>query len=422
MVENPATPFSDRVEAYASWVRTVRTGHRPPELTTDVADPLAHLGRELELLWETMSRRDAELRELFDLVQTVERGVMLDDVLQRIFDAFKGLIPFDRIGCAFLSDNGQELVAYWARSELGPVQIQRGYSRPMAGSSLERILLMRQPRILNDLEEYLWQKPDSEATRRIVLEGGRSSLTCPLVVDQRPLGFLFFTSREKGTYRDTHQAVFQQIAQQVAAVIEKSRVYEQLVAHNRMLLEQTRQLQRLADLDALTGALTRRAVDLRIERAWAEYVEHSTPFGVILFDIDRFKAINDACGHAAGDAVLQEVVRRVSGRLRASDICGRYGGEEFVVLVADTTEREVLQAAERLREALANVPVDVVGGVPVTASFGLAHTSSVASSWPALVRSADAAMYLAKSAGRNRCVPASEARAQSENGKIGQRS
>jgi diguanylate cyclase (GGDEF)-like protein len=400
-----ALDLEDRLNAYATWVGELRRGKAPPRPLDDTAEPLAKLGHELQLLSDTITRREKELGLLSEAAHTGGRGILVEDVLDRIFEGFAGVIPYNHMGCAFLSDDGARLTAYWARSNLGPVQISKGYSQLMQGSSLQEVFQTGEPRILNDLESYLAAKPGSDATRRIVAEGCRSSLTCPLFVDGRPLGVLFFTSREKNTYKNIHQAIFRWIADEVAMVINKSRLFQQLVESNQFLVRQAEQLTEVANRDPLTGVLNRGAIMVTVARQIRAATVLGKSLGVIMVDVDHFKGVNDTYGHPAGDAVLREFTRRLSAVLRRSDYLGRYGGEEFLLLVGDANREQLMGAAERFRLAIASTPFDLgAASLRITASFGLALASGAAESAEAVIALADEALYAAKTGGRNRCV------------------
>jgi two-component system cell cycle response regulator len=162
---------------------------------------------------------------------------------------------------------------------------------------------------------------------------------------------------------------------------------------------------RMATTDGLTGLLNRRAFIEAVDRERARSDRHVFPMSLLLLDVDHFKRINDAHGHAAGDAVLQGVARVLESVARRSDFVGRWGGEEFVVALPQTGEAGARVAAERLRRALAGAihsgPAPEYQPLQVTGSIGIA-SSEAPWSIDALVGAADEAMYAAKSRGRNR--------------------
>lgn len=169
-------------------------------------------------------------------------------------------------------------------------------------------------------------------------------------------------------------------------------------------LKLTAQLRQLAETDGLTGILNRGALEQRAASLLATRPA-SQPLPLILLDIDHFKRINDSYGHVAGDEVLKETARRLQAALRPTDVVARFGGEEFAILLADSTAGPG-QVAERLRNALLAAPFALETGAAlgVTASFGVAAMAPAAGSWSDLVEAADQALYEAKAAGRNRVV------------------
>ncbi len=149
------------------------------------------------------------------LTDRVSAGGSLDDILNFVYDEFQSVIPYDRMGFAEITPDGLSVEARWARSNQ-EFRLTKGFSAPLAGSSLNLLLESQKPRVLNDLQAYLDRHPRSLATRRIVEEGFRSSLTCPLIVGANAVGFLFFTSANKNTYSCAHTALYQQIAGQLS--------------------------------------------------------------------------------------------------------------------------------------------------------------------------------------------------------------
>lgn len=182
-----------------------------------------------------------------------------------------------------------------------------------------------------------------------------------------------------------------------------------LLAGGIALLRARRRQRQLAELgatDPLTGLLNRRETIRRIEALPPAAAHDGARHALLLIDIDAFKAINDGHGHAFGDQVLAHVAERLRGACDAHDILARWGGEEFLVVRADTSREAAFAFAEHLRGAIERASIDVPDGRPLalTASVGLAPCPffpAAATQWQEAIRMADRALYVAKHAGRN---------------------
>lgn len=180
------------------------------------------------------------LDKLVALSSRIIRGATLEEALAFIYREFRSVVPYDRIGYADVDLESQTVTARWSQSSRTP-QLRPGYSAPLAGSSLELVLKHRKPRIMNDLREYLARHPSSRSTQLITREGIRSSMTCPLFLNGKPLGFLFFSSEEPDTYNSHHVRILKTISNQLALLLMTTGI-DSLAATERPVVPQPQPL------------------------------------------------------------------------------------------------------------------------------------------------------------------------------------
>ncbi len=202
-------------------------------------------------------------------------------------------------------------------------------------------------------------------------------------------------------------------ARQESRFLEQSALAQKMAARVASLERQTSELHRSlhqeqtrSQLDALTGVPNRGALDSRMAEEINRWKRFRDPVTVLVWDLDRFKSINDTYGHRAGDRVLQEVAKCFAGRIRATDVLARFGGEEFVMLLVGTQMAEATKVANELRESVHGLRFHFRDTpVRVTTSCGMTELRDGDTAETVFDR-ADAALYKAKDGGRNMCVAA----------------
>ena len=189
----------------------------------------------------------------------------------------------------------------------------------------------------------------------------------------------------------------EQLSSQIAITINRANVYAEILKH--------------ATLDALTGFYNRHQLEVRMKQEVANAKRQQAPLCGIMTDIDFFKNVNDTYGHAVGDLVLKTIAKVIRGQLREYDIAGRYGGEEFSILLPFTEIHEAKMVAERLRCAIESKTIDIskvnpdieTKNINITISLGI-YELKENDNVEDLIIKADKALYQAKNTGRNKVV------------------
>lgn len=235
-------------------------------------------------------------------------------------------------------------------------------------------------------------------------KGLRSVALLPLNRSGVTVGFLNLASRDINRFTHKHATDFLGRLATIAAVC-----LENAINSERL---------RLTGLtDALTGLYNRRYLEQQLHAEVARALRHGQSLSCLFIDADHFKVVNDDYGHAAGDAVLIALAQRVLSQLRSSDLATRFGGEELVLILPQTDEQNACQLAERIRERISSSPIQLNDGreVSITVSIGVSELTPVSEdkidvAVRQLLEDADAAVYVAKEAGRDRVVLAGQHR------------
>jgi diguanylate cyclase (GGDEF)-like protein len=206
--------------------------------------------------------------------------------------------------------------------------------------------------------------------------------------------------------------LIRQIIQKQALARENQRLVEDLQSRNNELNSANTKLMSMATTDPLTGACNRRYILARLDQQFQQTMRYGEPFALLIMDIDHFKRVNDTYGHQVGDDVLRHFVDVIRKLIRGTDLFGRYGGEEFLLILHGTDPEDAQRTADRLRSEVARTPCNsdqVEVPIPITVSMGLITVPCPkVETVEDVVKAADAALYRAKAGGRNCVVMAEE--------------
>jgi diguanylate cyclase (GGDEF)-like protein len=284
-------------------------------------------------------------------------------------------------------------ISYWDRAS-GRVE-SLGYHPPLRIEELEPYFLVdgfpetlraleRQEVVIVDAEDPSADPAETALLRR---DGNRILVMLPLVAKGQSIGLVELFSREAVTWDDERLGLARTMVNEAAMALENARLYEEA--------------RKLADRDPLTGFYNHRFLHERLGEEVVRSRRAGRPLSVLMLDLDDFKLVNDTFGHLFGDRVLRWTAELIRSALRASDVPARYGGDEFAVILPETSPAEALVVADRILATFADRPFldDQRGPVPVGVSIGVATCPDDARTATELIAAADGALYTIKRRG-----------------------
>ncbi|MBU1660273.1 MAG: sensor domain-containing diguanylate cyclase [Chloroflexi bacterium] len=320
----------------------------------------------------------------------ISAGMDIERIYTAIHEAAKRLMPCEAFAISILDDASQEIeVAYMVDRDgrVPPLRMPSGQG--LSG----HIISTGKAMIAYDFPES-----DEAKSIKVVHIGSpehiRAFIAVPLRLGDKIFGMLSAQSYQSHEY-----------------TIDDQHLLEMLAAHATIALDNAQlfaEIQRIAIIDSLTEVYNRRYFFDATRREFSRSYRYQNPLSIIMLDLDHYKRVNDIYGHATGDQVLKLLAQRIQGYTRESDTLGRYGGDEFCILLPETDIVQALEIAERLRTYVASEPIQTEQAIlTITLSLGVSSMAKNITDLSQLLQCADTALYDAKQAGRN-CVRARE--------------
>ena len=359
-VESPIAKSTPQLQTGEGLRTIAATGQRP---RTSVFDDIAEANREIY--------------GLYQIAQTMGTTLAIADTIALVSSKLSNVVPFSACALFLYSEQTEQLHCRFATGTDAEL-IQQLTLR--SGQGLTGWVARNRRPLINARPSADLEAMNSNAPTVL-----QSALVCPLLLGERLIGTLAVYHTDLGFYAEDHARLLERVCEQAAAVI-----------HNAVLFEQT---QEDSLTDPLTGLPNTRGLFKQLTRELARAERLDTPISLIVMDLDGFKQINDTYGHRVGDWALQEVARALRATVRNYDMCARYGGDEFIVVLPGCDSDEAENKRVELQNAVSRVVLEVEPGrlLSLSISAGTAVYPKDGDTYEALLGRADRRMYRDKS-------------------------
>ncbi len=333
----------------------------------------AGIAMENARLFEEEQKKSRQLTLINNVSSHAITTLDPDEMLAKITAEMEKQLPYDHIGIAILDYSAKELVV---QAEAGARREAVGRRIVLGEGLVGQVARSNQTAIVRD---------SNGASPRLVLPGSVASVALPVTYGEQFLGVMYVETSKPYDFSEQDVSLLRTLADLFAGAL-----------HNALTFQKA---QEQAITDGLTGVKTHRFLMEALSAEWKRSTRANRPLALVLMDLDRFKFVNDFYGHLEGDVVLQRVGHILEQNCRRSDVVARYGGDEFVILMPETSVEQARQLANKLRGWIASDLL--LRDKNITASFGIAAFPVHGSTPQELIQVADSSMYLSKHQGGN---------------------